>query len=51
MKKRCPKCGRTLKLFHFGMRKYRKILKDGTERTYWYYQSYCYECRKGKLLE
>jgi len=46
VKRKCPKCGRTLPGYMFGMRKQKKWVKrDQTFRTYYHFQSYCYSCR------
>jgi hypothetical protein len=45
-KRKCPKCGRTLPGYMFGMRKQKRyIKKEGIWRTYYHFQSYCYSCR------
>ena len=43
--KKCPHCGVIKPLYKFGMRKYKRKMKDGTVRTYYYYQAWCSACR------
>ena len=45
-KKQCPKCGKILPVYKFGMRKQKRWIKTQQQfRTYYHLQSYCTECR------
>ena len=43
--KTCTKCGWTKPAYNFSIRRQERILEDGTKRTYYHTQAYCYECR------
>jgi hypothetical protein len=43
--KQCPHCKVIKPLYKFGMRKNKCKLKDGSVRTYYYYQAWCSACR------
>tara|TARA_A100001201_G_scaffold103844_1_gene89079 strand:+ start:795 stop:1079 length:285 start_codon:yes stop_codon:yes gene_type:complete len=43
--KKCPKCGKIKPRYDYSVKRQKRKLKDGTIRTYYHAQSWCYDCR------